>query len=66
MIIFFAEHVVFVFIHAIDIEYAKQFLTENLNEIIAYAARIHDLVEFNLYNAISRQKKNEDIKHVFL
>jgi hypothetical protein len=36
-------------------------LKENLIEIIAYAVRIHDLIEIILYNSISRDKneKNE-------
>jgi hypothetical protein len=44
------------------VENAKQFLKENLIEIIACAARIHDLIEITLYSSISREKnekKNE-------
>jgi uncharacterized protein YcbK (DUF882 family) len=61
MIIFFAEDVVLVFTRAKRIENAKQFLKNNLIEIIACAARIYDLIEITLYNSINRQKKeNED------
>jgi hypothetical protein len=61
MIISFAEDVVFVSTRAKRIENAKQFLKENLIEIIACAARIHDLIEIILYSSISREKneKNE-------
>ncbi len=64
MIIFFAENVVLVFVFtlAMRVENAKQFLKENLIEIIACAARIHDLIEITLYSSISREKnekKNE-------
>ncbi len=58
MIISFAENVVFVFVftRAMRIENAKQFLKENLIEIIACAARIYDLIEITLYSLIKRQK----------
>jgi hypothetical protein len=61
MITFFAEDVVFVSTRAKRVENAKQFLKENLIEIIACAARIHDLIEIILYNSINREKneKNE-------
>jgi hypothetical protein len=61
MITPFAEDVVFVPTRAERIENAKQFLKENLIEIIACAARIHDLIEIILYSSISREKneKNE-------
>ncbi len=60
-IISIAEDVVFVSTRAKRIENAKQFLKENLIEIIACAARIHDLIEIILYSSISRDKneKNE-------
>jgi hypothetical protein len=58
MIISFAEDVAFVFTHAKRIENAKQFLKDNLIEIIACAVRIYDLIEIILYNSLSR-KKNE-------
>jgi hypothetical protein len=49
MIISFAEDVVFVFVstRAMRIDNAKQFLKENLIEIVACAARIHDLNQAN-------------------
>jgi hypothetical protein len=55
------EDVVFVSTRVKRIENAKQFLKENLIEIIACAARIHDLIEIILYSSISRDKneKNE-------
>jgi hypothetical protein len=58
MITFFAEDVVLVFVstRAKRIENAKQFLKENFIEIIACAARIHDLIEITLYSSIKRQK----------
>jgi hypothetical protein len=61
MITPFAEDVVPVSTRAERIENAKQFLKENLTEIIACAARIHDLIETTLYSSISREKneKNE-------
>ncbi len=61
MITSFAEDVVLVFTRAKRIENAKQFLKENLIEIIACVARIHDLIEIILYNWINREKneKNE-------
>jgi hypothetical protein len=34
-------------------------LKDNLIEIIAYAARIYDLIKITLYNSISRQKKED-------
>jgi hypothetical protein len=60
-ITFIAEDVVPVPTRAERIENAKQFLKENLTEIIACAARIHDLTEIILYSSISRDKneKNE-------
>jgi hypothetical protein len=56
-----AENVVPVSARAKRIENAKQFLKENLIEIIACAVRIHDLTEITLYSSISREKneKNE-------
>jgi uncharacterized protein YcbK (DUF882 family) len=61
MITSFVEDVVFVSTRAKRIENAKQFLKDNLIEIIACAARIYDLTEITLYSSISRQKKeNED------
>jgi hypothetical protein len=61
MIISFAEDVVLVSTRAKRIENAKQFLKDNLIEIIVCAARIYDLIEIILYNSINRQKKeNED------
>jgi uncharacterized protein YcbK (DUF882 family) len=61
MITFFVEDVVFVSTRAKRIENEKQFLKDNLIEIIACAARIYDLIEITLYSSISRQKKeNED------
>jgi hypothetical protein len=61
MIISFAEDVVLVFTRAKRIENAKQFLKDNLIEIIACAARIYNLIGITLYNSINRQKKeNED------
>jgi hypothetical protein len=64
MITSFAEDVVLVFTRAKRIENAKQFLKENLIEIIVYAARIHNLIEIILYNSINREKneKNENEK----
>jgi hypothetical protein len=57
MITSFAEDVlVLVSTRAKRIENAKQFLKENLIEIIACAARIHDLIEITLYSSIKRQK----------
>jgi hypothetical protein len=56
MITSFAEDVVFVSTRAKRIENAKQFLKENLIEIIACAARIHDLIKITLYSSIKRQK----------
>ncbi len=58
MIISFAENVVLVLVstRAKRIENAKQFLKENLIEIIACAVRIHDLIEITLYSSIKRQK----------
>ncbi len=56
MIISFAEDVlVLVSTRAKRIENAKQFLKENLIEIIACAACIYDLIEITLYNSIKRQ-----------
>jgi hypothetical protein len=55
-ITFIAEDVVLVFTRAKRIENAKQFLKENLIEIIACVARIYDLIEITLYNSIKRQK----------
>jgi uncharacterized protein YcbK (DUF882 family) len=55
-IIFIAEDVVFASTRAKRIENAKQFLKENLIEIIACAARIYDLTEITLYSSIKRQK----------
>jgi hypothetical protein len=55
MIIFFAKDVL-VSTRAKRIENAKQFLNENLIEIIACVARIHDLIEITLYSSIKRQK----------
>jgi uncharacterized protein YcbK (DUF882 family) len=57
-IISIAEDVVPVFTRAKRIENAKQFLKENLIEIIACVARIYDLIEITLYSSLSR-KKNE-------
>jgi uncharacterized protein YcbK (DUF882 family) len=51
-----AEDVVAVSTRAKRIENAKQFLKENLIEIIACAARIYDLTEITLYSSIKRQK----------
>jgi hypothetical protein len=65
MITSFAEDVVPVLVstRAKRIENAKQFLKDNLIEIIACAARIYDLIEITLYSSINRQKKeNEDQK----
>jgi hypothetical protein len=61
MITSFAEDVVLVSTRAKRIENAKQFLKENLTDILACAVRIHDLIEIILYNSISREKneKNE-------
>jgi hypothetical protein len=56
MIIFIAENVILVFTRAKRIENAKQFLNENLIEIIVYAAHIYDLIEITLYSLIRRQK----------
>jgi hypothetical protein len=42
------------------IENAKQFLKENLIEIIACVVFIHDLIEITLYNSISREKNEKD------
>jgi hypothetical protein len=50
-----AEDVVPVSTRAKRIENAKQFLKENLIEIIACAACIYDLIEFTLYSSIRRQ-----------
>jgi uncharacterized protein YcbK (DUF882 family) len=58
MITSFAEDVVSVPTRAKRIENAKQFLKDNLTEIIACAARIYDLTEITLYSSLSR-KKNE-------
>jgi hypothetical protein len=60
-ITFIAEDVVLISTRAKRIENAKQFLKENFIEIIACAARIHDLIEIILYSSISRDKneKNE-------
>jgi hypothetical protein len=52
------------------IENAKQFLKENLIEIIACAARIYDLIEITLYSSIKRQKMKlkrrlfQDVKNI--
>jgi hypothetical protein len=53
MIIFFAEDVVLVLVstRAMRIENAKQFLKENLIEIIACVDRIYDLIEITLYSS---------------
>jgi hypothetical protein len=61
MITSFAEDVILVSTRAKRIENAKQFFKENLIEIIACAARIHDLIEIILYSSISRERneKNE-------
>jgi hypothetical protein len=56
----FAEDVVPVLTRAMHIESAKQFLKDNLIEIIACAARIDDLIELTLYSSISRQKNREE------
>jgi hypothetical protein len=58
MIISFAENVVFVSTRAKHIENAKQFLKDNLIEIIVCAALLYDLIEITLYSSLSR-KKNE-------
>jgi hypothetical protein len=55
-ITFIAEDVVPVFTGAKRIENAKQFLKENLTEIIACAVCIYDFIEITLYNSIKRQK----------
>jgi hypothetical protein len=60
MTISFAEDVVLVFTRAKRIENAKQFLKENLIEIIACAARIHNLTETTLYSSIKRQKDENE------
>jgi hypothetical protein len=62
MIILFAEDVVLVLVstRAKRIENAKQFLKENLIEIIACAVRIYNLIEITLYSSISRQKKDQN------
>ncbi len=60
MITSFAEDVVFVSTRAKRIENAKQFLKDNLIEIIACAARIYDLIEITLYSSINRQKKEDE------
>jgi hypothetical protein len=60
MIISFAEDVVLVSTRAKRIENAKQFLKENLIEIIACAVRIHDLIEITLYSSISREKNEKN------
>ncbi len=58
MIIFIVENVVvfFVFTRVKRIENAKQFLNENLIEIIVCVTRIYDIIEITLYNLIKRQK----------
>jgi hypothetical protein len=63
MITLFAEDVVFVLVstRAKRIENAKQFLKENLIEIIACAARIYNLIEITLNNSINRQKKDQNV-----
>jgi hypothetical protein len=61
IIISFAEDVVLVSTRAKRIENAKQFLKDNLIEIIACAARIYDLIEITLYSSLNR-KKNETEK----
>jgi hypothetical protein len=62
MIISFAEDVIFVFVsmRAMRIENAKQFLKENLIEIIVCAARIYDLIEITLYSSLSREKNEAE------
>jgi hypothetical protein len=61
MIISFVEDVVFFFTRAKLIENVKQFLKDNLIEIIVCVVRIYDLIEITLCNSINRQKKeNED------
>jgi hypothetical protein len=54
MITSFAEDVVFVSTRTKRIENAKQFLKENLIEIIACVFRIYDLIEIIFYNLIKR------------
>jgi hypothetical protein len=54
-ITFIVEDVVFVSTRAKRIDNTKRLLKENLIEIIAYAARIYDLIEITLYNSIRRQ-----------
>jgi hypothetical protein len=58
-ITFIAEDVVLVSTRAKRIENAKQFLKENLTEIIACVARIYDLIEIILYSSIKRQKNEK-------
>jgi hypothetical protein len=53
-IIFITEDVIFVSTRAKRIENTKQFLKENLIEIIVCVARIYDLIEIILYNLIKR------------
>jgi hypothetical protein len=60
MITSFAEDVVPVSTRAKRIENAKQFLKENPTEIIACAARIHNLIEITLYSSIKRQKNEAE------
>jgi hypothetical protein len=63
MITPFAEDVLVpVSTRAKRIENAKQFLKENPIEIIACAARIHDLIEITLYSSIKRQKDEAEKK----
>jgi hypothetical protein len=66
MIISFAEDVVLVSTRAKCIKNAKQFLKENLIEIIACVARIYDLIKITLYNLIKRKKnqKTRREKHI--
>jgi uncharacterized protein YcbK (DUF882 family) len=62
MITLFAEDVVLVFVstRAERIENAKQFLKDNLIEIIACAAFIYDLIEITLYSSLSREKNETE------
>jgi uncharacterized protein YcbK (DUF882 family) len=59
-IISIVEDVVPVSTRAERIENAKQFLKDNLIEIIACAARIYDLTETTLYNSLSREKNEAE------
>jgi hypothetical protein len=51
---------IFVFTRAKRIENAKQFLKENLIEIIVCVICIHDLIEIILYNSINREKNEKN------